>query len=102
MLVKSVLGGLGLGLLLAWAPAWGQIQDLPPLPPPPGPSSGSARQDAAASCSAARFHNASQKCACADRRGTGAAAGCKPAEHDDSSHARPSSDWPAGGDRALL
>ncbi len=38
MLVKSVLGGLGLGLLLAGVPAWGQIQDLPPLPPPPGPA----------------------------------------------------------------
>jgi hypothetical protein len=39
MLVKSVLGGLGLGLLLAWAPAWGQIPDLPPSPPPLGPAS---------------------------------------------------------------
>ncbi len=38
MLVKSVLGGLCLGLILAWAPAWGQIQDLPPLPPPLGPA----------------------------------------------------------------
>ncbi len=101
MLVKSVLGGLGLGLLLAAVPAWGQIQDLPPLPPPPGPSSGSARQDAAASCSAARFHNASQKFACADRRGT-AAAGCKLAGDDNSSPARPSRDRPGGGDRALL
>ncbi len=38
MMVKSVLSGLVLGLLLTWPSAWGQIPDLPPLPPALAPA----------------------------------------------------------------
>ncbi len=38
MLVKSVLGGLGFGLLLVWPAAWAQTPDLPPLPPSATPT----------------------------------------------------------------
>ena len=71
MLVKSVLGGLGLGLLLAWVPALGSNSGLAPIAARPGPGSDSVWQGAAAPFTTTPFVGTNQKCACPDRRGPG-------------------------------